>query len=195
VPSTGKYVQETTYFEKPGFVNTEDVLSVVNRRLARGDIDAVTVATSSGRTALLARQVIDPTVRIYGICFQPHLAGKYTMVDPDLVAQARALGVTFIPDEPRVRFLREVSPYLRRALYFFGDGTKVAVEVAIMAVEAGLIPAGKSVVSVAGTKPGGAVQGGADTAIVVMAAGYEQLKDVFVQEILAKPLMNFRSMP
>jgi len=50
-----------------------------------------------------------------------------------------------------------------------------------MATDAGLIPANKDVISIAGTGKG------ADTAIVVRPANSHRLFDMTVREIIAKP--------
>ncbi len=62
-----------------------------------------------------------------------------------------------------------------------GEGTKVAVEIAVMALDAGLIPHGKDVVSIAGTGSG------ADTAIVIRPAHSRQFFETRVREIICKP--------
>jgi hypothetical protein len=62
-----------------------------------------------------------------------------------------------------------------------GEGTKVAVEIAVMALDAGLIPFGKDVVSIAGTGTG------ADTAIVIRPAHSRQFFDTQVREVIVKP--------
>lgn len=58
---------------------------------------------------------------------------------------------------------------------------KVAVEVALMAADAGLIPVGKEVVAIAGTS------NGADTAIVVQPACPRKFHELKIKEIVAKP--------
>jgi hypothetical protein len=62
-----------------------------------------------------------------------------------------------------------------------GEGVKVAVEIAVMALDAGLIPYGKDIVAVAGTGTG------ADTAIVVRPAHSRQFFETKVREIIIKP--------
>jgi uncharacterized protein len=62
-----------------------------------------------------------------------------------------------------------------------GEGTKVAVEVAVMALDAGLIPYGKDVISIAGTGAG------ADTAVVIRPAHSRQFFETRVREIIHKP--------
>jgi hypothetical protein len=66
-------------------------------------------------------------------------------------------------------------------LRLFSQGMKVAVEVAIMALEAGLIPSGAEVVAVGGTDEG------CDTAVVVRPAHAHRFKEFRVCEILCKP--------
>jgi len=57
----------------------------------------------------------------------------------------------------------------------------VAVEVVLMAADAGLIPTDKEVIAIAGTGEG------ADTAIVVKPAYPRKFFDLRIKEILAKP--------
>jgi hypothetical protein len=62
-----------------------------------------------------------------------------------------------------------------------GEGTKVAVEIAVMALDAGLVPFGKDVIAIAGTGTG------ADTAIVIHPAHSRQFFDTRVREVITKP--------
>jgi hypothetical protein len=64
---------------------------------------------------------------------------------------------------------------------FGGDGIKVAVEVSVMAADAGLIPTSREIISVGGTS------GGADSAIVLKAAHMNNFFDLEIREIIAKP--------
>jgi hypothetical protein len=66
-------------------------------------------------------------------------------------------------------------------LRLFGQGIKVAVEIAMEACDAGLIPEGEDVVSVAGTGRG------ADTVAVIRAHPSNRFLDVRVRQIAAKP--------
>ena len=60
-------------------------------------------------------------------------------------------------------------------------GIKVAVEVAIMAADAGLLPTDRKVIAVRGSG------GDADTAIVLKAAHMNNFFDLEVRKILGKP--------
>lgn len=66
-------------------------------------------------------------------------------------------------------------------LRMFGQGTKVCVEVAVMALDAGLIPYGEEVVAVAGSGRG------ADTAAILTPAHANAVLDTKINEILCKP--------
>jgi hypothetical protein len=64
---------------------------------------------------------------------------------------------------------------------FGGDGIKVAVEVAVMAADAGLVPTDREIIAVGGSG------GGADAAIVLKAAHMNNFFDLEIREIIAKP--------
>jgi hypothetical protein len=66
-------------------------------------------------------------------------------------------------------------------LRFFSQGMKVAVEVSIMALEAGLIPAGREIIACGGTDEG------CDTAVVVRPVHARRIKEFRICEILCKP--------
>jgi hypothetical protein len=62
-----------------------------------------------------------------------------------------------------------------------GEGTKVCVEITLMAADAGLIPVDKDIVAIAGTGRG------ADTALRIKPANTARFFDLKIKEILAKP--------
>jgi hypothetical protein len=65
-------------------------------------------------------------------------------------------------------------------LRLFGEGTKVCLEITVMAADAGEISVDRPVVAIAGTSEG------ADTALVVRPAHSNNFFDLFVKEIIAK---------
>jgi len=67
-------------------------------------------------------------------------------------------------------------------LKFFGAGTKVAVEVSTAALDAGLIPYGKPIIALGGSR------GGADTVLVLIPSYSASILETRIQRILAKPL-------
>jgi len=70
---------------------------------------------------------------------------------------------------------------VRETLYRFSQGMKVAVEIAVMAADAGLIDVSGEVISIGGTNEG------ADTAIVLKPAYARKFKELEIREIIAKP--------
>ena len=70
---------------------------------------------------------------------------------------------------------------IANTLRMFGQGVKVAVEISIMALDAGLVPYGEDVVAVGGTHRG------ADTACVVRPAHSTAAFDTKVIEIVCRP--------
>jgi hypothetical protein len=67
------------------------------------------------------------------------------------------------------------------ALYLFGQGIKVCVELILMSVSGELIETGEKVIAIAGTHRG------ADTAIVATAAPLYHFNRLEINEILCKP--------
>jgi len=67
-------------------------------------------------------------------------------------------------------------------LMMFCEGFKVAVEIAAMAADAGLVRTDEDIISIAGTGKG------ADTALVIRPAISKRLFDLRVKKILAKPI-------
>jgi hypothetical protein len=63
----------------------------------------------------------------------------------------------------------------------FGQGTKVAIEIALMAADAGLVRTDQDVISVAGTSKG------VDTALVLRPANSADFLSLQVREIMCKP--------
>jgi hypothetical protein len=61
---------------------------------------------------------------------------------------------------------------------------KVAVEIAIMALDAGLIPYGKEIIAIAGTGQG------ADTAVVCLPAHGKDFFSFELREIICKPRLK-----
>ena len=76
---------------------------------------------------------------------------------------------------------RAPEEIVRDTLYRFSQGMKVAVECLLMAADAGLIPAGKDIIAIAGTGHG------ADTALLIKPANAGRFFDLKIREVIAKP--------
>ena len=171
-----------TYFTAKGRQNTDALMEVVAERLKEGGIEAVVVATTSGRSALRAAEMLPRGTRIIGAHFQAAYWDEYPKPDEATQKKAEALGVKFMPKEPTAKYLKDISESVPNTLRRLGQGMKVAVEVAMQAVEVGHVAKGAKVISIGGTGKG------SDVAIVVEAAGSADFSRLWVSEILAKPL-------
>lgn len=77
-----------------------------------------------------------------------------------------------------------------KTLEIFGAGTKIAVEVAIMATDAGELNEGDEVISCGGTFKG------LDTALIVKTAHSSSFfKEFEVREVIAKPICRVKKLP
>jgi hypothetical protein len=75
----------------------------------------------------------------------------------------------------------QVDEIMAYTLRIFGQGIKVAIELALMAADAGLVRTDEDVISVGGSGSG------ADSAIVLQPANSSRFFDLKVKEIICKP--------
>jgi len=150
------------------------------------------VATCSGRTAFEARKHFDPSLKIIAVT---HVTGYGEPNVQELSEEDRrtlqAQGVEVLTCAHAFggvgRGVRngigtyQVDEIMAYTLRLFGQGTKVAVEIALMAADAGLVRTGEDVISVGGTGKG------ADTALVLRPATSSHLFDLRVREVICKP--------
>jgi len=187
-------VTEIAYFDRPGPDNTDAVVQAVKARCEELGIRHVVVASDSGATALNLWEALQGTgVTLVSAAEQagyaggdaPSLSGdqrkeqedkgiKVLVTSHALSGVERSITDTF-GGTGRVEIIAHT---LRR---FGGEGIKVAVEVAVMAADAGLVPTDREIIAVGGTG------GGADTAIVLKAAHMNNFFDLEIREIIAKP--------
>jgi len=180
------------YFSKPGGRNTDLVLEAVERRAAELEISDILVATCSGQTAFAALKKLSPERRIIAVT---HFTGFDKPNDQELSSENRAtlqnLGVQVLTCQHAFggvgRGVRnklgtyQVDEVMAYTLRTFGQGTKVAIELALMAADAGLIRTDKDVISIGGTGSG------ADTALVIKPANSSRVFEMKVREIICKP--------
>ena len=177
------------YFEEGGKANTDATLEIVRERVEALGIRQVVVASTHGYTAKRASEVLedlDVAIIAVTICAGFDEVG-WTMTEEER-ASVEALGVTVLTcmhalgDDVSEAFM-DAAPnrIVRETLYRFSQGMKVAVEVALMAADAGLLDMSQEVIAVAGTGEG------ADTALVLKPAYTRKFKELDIREILAMP--------
>jgi hypothetical protein len=165
------------YFDEPGPQNTEDVIETVAKRIKATGIGCVVVASHSGATALkFSEKLRNNKLKAKVLCVTSGPARKRKgkdwpsinqemrkkLIDSDVIIVERAMNVF---EEPFVEDSRwpSLTPghIIREVFYALGQGFKVAVEVALMAVVSGYLEPMQEVIAVGGTGKG------CDTAIIM----------------------------
>ena len=178
-------------FEKTGPENTLQVFEFVKRRCGELGIGTCLLASTTGKTAWMAREVLGD----FSIVAVTHCTGYKEPNVQELPETERAK-----LEEAGIRTLTaahvfgtlgravraklggyQLDEIMANTLRIFGQGTKVAVEIALMAADAGLARVGEPAVSVGGTGRG------ADTALVLLPANTHKFFDLKVREIICKP--------
>ena len=179
----------TLYFTKSGKANTDVLLEAVRSRAAVLGVRQVVVASTHGFTAHRARAALAGTgVEVIAVTIAASYEKEgWTIKDAER-ARLRRAGVTLLTCTHALS--GELSNGLEvpgaqdvasKVLYRFCQGMKVAVEVALMAADAGLLDMGREVIAVGGTGEG------ADTAIVVKPAYSRTFQKLEIREIIGKP--------
>lgn len=179
----------TVHFPKPGDYSDE-VFSLVMKRIEEGDIDQVIVATTSGETALKAANSIKG-VQLIVVTHQAGFREPGEMEIPlETIEKLRNKGVKVVTATHTLagvdRAIRKkhgtwmTTEIIAETLRIFGQGTKVCVEIVMMAADAGVIEM-KDLIAIGGTGRG------ADTAWVIKPAHSQMFFDMKLKELICKP--------
>jgi hypothetical protein len=183
--------KKVTYYQSPDEADTETTFLRAKERAESLGIREVIVASTTGRTGVRACQIF----KGFKLIVVRHHTGFRTpgvqQMTPEnekaiLASGARIVtaGHAFSGVERAIRTKRNtIGPLelMADTLRLFGEGTKVCLEITVMAADAGEIPMDRAVVAIAGTSEG------ADTALVVRPAHSNNFFDLFVKEIITKP--------
>jgi len=182
---------QTICFENPGPVNTEKTLSIVQNWSDKLDIDTILVATTTGETGILAAEFLQEK----NLIVVSHSTGFQKENEQQLLPENRKrieeLGAKILTCQHAlagvsraVRFkfkTYEIDEIIAATLKILSPGLKVAVEMSLMAADAGLIRTDTDIIAVGGTCTG------ADTAAVIKPANVSRFFDLRVRTILCKP--------
>jgi len=181
----------TEYFEEPGPVNTERTLAIAAKRAAELGIKKILVASTRGDTGVKASEVL----KGFQVIVVTHSTGFRTLNEQELTEENHqkilANGATILTCTHAFggigRAVRrklatyELEELIAYTLRIFGEATKVACEMTMMATDAGLIRTDEEVITISGTSRG------ADTALVMKPANAQDFFNLRVKEILCKP--------
>jgi hypothetical protein len=176
-------------FAEKGPVNTRETIELGVARARELGVSHVVVASNTGATA---RELLGSGLNV--VCVT-HQIGFRNPGEDEMSAETRAelteqgvklLTTTHLFGGVERGFVNKLSgfgpAYIAAAtLRMFGQGTKVAVEIAVMALDSGLIPHGVDVLSIGGSG------GGADTAMIIRPAHANHVTETIVREIICKP--------
>jgi len=187
----GSSEKTIVYFDRPGEENTDKVLRLAKKRAEDLGIKDVVVASTRGATGVKASELF----KGFNMVIVTHCTGFRTPGAQELTEENRKIiekngGKILTGTHAFMNVERAIrnkfgtaypTEIIAQTLRLFGEGMKVAVEIVLMAADAGLIPIDKEVLSIAGTGRG------ADTAIIVQPANSTRIFDMAIKEIIAKP--------
>ena len=180
------------YFNKPGGKNTRGALEAVSKRAKDLSISKVLIASCSGRSAFEALKIFDKGINIIAVT---HVTGyakpDFQELDEKDRRELESQGVKVLTCQHAFggvgRGVRnklntyQVDEIMAHTLRVFGQGVKVAIEVTLMAADAGLVRTDEDVISVGGTAQG------VDSALVLKPANSARFFDLKVREVICKP--------
>jgi hypothetical protein len=183
--------KKVTYYGSPSGAETETTLLRARERAESLGIREVIVASTTGGTGVRACQIFNGfklvVVRHHTGFRTPGVQQMTAENEKTILASGARIvtaGHAFSGVERAIRAKRntiEPLELMADTLRLFGQGTKVCLEITVMAADAGEISMERPIVAIAGTS------GGADTALVVQPAHSNNFFDLFVKEIIAKP--------
>ena len=178
------------HFDKPGPANTRAALASAFERARVLGIDEIVVASTQGDTAQQAFDIFKDC-RIVVVTY--HCGFKepfHTVMPPEKKAALEAKGMTVVMATHALSGIERAVAKKHGGIYpalliadtlrLFGQGVKVAVEIAVMAADAGTL-SGKDIIAIGGSARG------ADSAVVLRPANQSDFFDLRIREIICKP--------
>ena len=185
------FEKKTLYFEKAGEQNTDTLLRYAKEYVEKENIRDIVVASTTGKTGVKVAKTFrgrNVVVVTHNFGFQE--PGKSELQEEhkkEMLTEGAKIftGVHALSSAERavrkdfgtIQPLELMANVLRR----LGEGTKVCIEITMMAADAGLIQTDKDIVAIAGTGRG------ADTALRIGPANAARFFDIKIREVIAKP--------
>lgn len=178
-------------FANSGPANTEETLRLAVAHARQAGIEHIVVASNSGSTASQLLPYADEfnivvVGQVYG--FRPDTPNPMTAeMRQRLEAGGLSvyIGTHVLSGAERGLSTRWQGVYpvevMAHTLRMFSQGVKVGVEIAVMALDAGLLPEDTNVIAIGGSGRG------ADAAIVLRPAHAQRILDTKIKEIICKP--------
>jgi hypothetical protein len=190
--------EKITYFEEIKKENTEQTLKIALKRGQELGIKKYLVASTSGWTGVQAMKAFEGmNLIVVSHCYGSMEPDKWLFTDENfrllkdkgvpIVTAAHAFGgITRAMNQMKISEAPTtyvIGDIVANTLRMFGQGMKVACEIACMAADAGLVRCDEDIISMGGS---GRV-GGADVAVVLTPANSHRLFQTKIKEVLCKP--------
>ncbi|MFW9880296.1 MAG: hypothetical protein ACFFG0_45055 [Candidatus Thorarchaeota archaeon] len=188
---------EVTYFERGGPHNTERALKIAKKYAEQFAIKDIIMASTTGTTAEKSLEIFDPNeYNLVIITHSYYFIGMNNRQEfpEEKMADLKSKGLKFFigahafagPERSMRLSLKLWGPVELLAKYLrtnFSQGMKVCMEIAIMAVDAGLInDIERDIICIGGTGRG------ADTVCIIKPVPTNLFDKLRVKMILCKPL-------
>jgi len=177
------------FFEKAGPENTEETARLAVKRAHELNIKNLVVASNTGKTAEF---FLEKDLKV--VCVTHQIGFRNPGEDEISHSKKNEFQEKGIQLLTTTHLMGGVGRAVRKrhgglypgeimadSLRILGQGVKVGLEIAVMALDAGLIPYGQDIVAVGGTGRG------ADTALVVEPEHSHHIFDSKIKEVICKP--------
>jgi hypothetical protein len=183
--------EKVTYFEKTGKENTDAVLRLVREYVDKEGIEDVVVASTTGETGVKASKLLKGC----NVVVVTHFSGFQEKGKSELQEEHKReilsngakifTGTHALSSAERAirKDFGTIQPLelIANVLRLMGEGTKVCVEITLMAADAGLIPTDRDVIAIGGSGRG------ADTALRILPTNASRFFELRIREVIAKP--------
>ncbi len=191
--------REITYFENPGAANTDETVKAAARRAIELGIEHIVVASTTGSTGIKVAKATEGTgikTIVVTLHYGAKEEGKWLFDEKNLEILQKMGATVFTQTHTLSGVERSFSDRLGGASRaetiaavlksLFGIGFKVAVEITIMAADAGMVPVGDDVeiIAIGGT------HSGADVACVIRPGHANNFFKMQIREIIAMPRLK-----
>jgi len=177
------------YFETVGAANTQETIDLALQAAAERGIRHIVIASKGGDSARLLMGADCNVVCVTHVNgFEEN--GKNFM-SPEVRAELQEAGIQMLTTSHVLSGVERgmstkfsgiyPAEIMSHTLRMFGQGTKVCVEAAIMALDAGMVPYGERIIAISGTGRG------VDTALILTPAHAQRVFETRVHEVICKP--------
>lgn len=178
------------YFDSAGMINTKDSALLALEVAKEKNIKYIVVASSRGGTAKLLVNPDDINIICVTHANGYPEPGKSEMSE-EIRSELADLGIKILTtthvlsgaERGISKSFGGANPVeiIAHSLRMLGQGTKVCVEISIMALDAGLIPYGEPIIAIGGSAKG------ADTAVIITPSHASSIFQTKIHEIICKP--------